>query len=158
ERRAVQPQLVESLLGRGALALATVDDHEVRHRPAELLGIALLPVPCPPEPAPQDLLVRREVVRPDHRPDLEPAVLPRPRPALLEDALAPAGVRALDVRDVVALDPVRRSRKVERRRELLERAEGLALVGEPAGLFSGERLGGVARREGHQLPALAALR
>ena len=158
QRQVVEAQLVEDLLGRGDLALAAVDDHEVGHRPAELLGFALLPVPCPPEPSPQDLLVRGEVVRSDDRPDLEPAVLARPRLALLEHDHAADRIGALDVRDVVALDPERRPGQLQRRRQLLERRQRLALVGQPAGLLAGERLRRVAGGEGHQLPPLAALR
>ena len=42
ERQVVQPELVEDLLGGAHLALAAVDDHEVRHRPAALLLAPLL--------------------------------------------------------------------------------------------------------------------
>ena len=63
QRQVVQPELVEDRLGRADLALAAVDDDEVRHRPAALLLAALLARPGHPEPAAQDLLVAGEVVR-----------------------------------------------------------------------------------------------
>ena len=53
---------------------------------------------------------------------------------------------------------MRRPGQAERLGQLLERGERLALVGQPAGLLAGERLGGVARRERQQLALLAALR
>ena len=42
--------------------------------------------------------------------------------------------------------------------QLLERRQGLALVGQPAGLLAAERVRGVARGQIDQLAALAALR
>src|SRR5207245_6671165 len=100
---------------------------------------------------------RREVVRALDRLDLEAPVFPRPRLALLEHDHAPDRVGALDVRDVVALDPERRPRQPERLRQLLERREGLALVREPARLLARERLARVPRREDHELPLLPPL-
>ena len=116
------------------------------------------PARRPAEPAPQHLLVAREVVRPFDRPDPEPAVLAGPRPALLEHDHAAHRLRALEVRDVVALDAHRRPGEPERGRQLLERAERPALVGQPAGGFARERLLRVADGELHQLPLLAPLR
>ena len=153
----VQAELVEDLLGGADLALAAVDDHEIRHRPAEGLLGAFVAVLRPPEAAPEDLLVGGEVVGSLDGPDLEPAIFARPRPALLEHHHAPDRVRALDVRDVVALDPERRPGEPQRLGQLLEGAQGLALVGHPAGLLAGERLAGIAGGEGHELALLAAL-
>ena len=72
--------------------------------------------------------------------------------------MLPTESRALEVADVVALDAQRRRRQAERVGELLERGQRLALVGQPARLLAGERLGRVAGRELHQLALLAALR
>ena len=63
DRQVVEAQLVEHLLGGVHLAPAAVDDHEVGHRPATLLLDPLLARLRPVEPAPQHLLVAREVVR-----------------------------------------------------------------------------------------------
>ena len=84
QRQVVQPELVEHLLGGAHLAPAAVDDHEVGHRPAQLLLVALLARLRAAEAAPQHLLVAREVVRALDGPDPEPPVLAGPRPALLE--------------------------------------------------------------------------
>ena len=77
--------------------------------------------------------------------------------ALLEDDHAPDRFAALEVADVVALDPGRRAGQPERLGQLLERGQRLALVHQPACLLLREGLGGVARRECHQLALLAAL-
>ena len=124
QRQVVQPQLVEDRLRRADLTLAAVDDDQVRHRPAELLRTALVPRPRPPEPAAQHLLVAGEVVR-ARTVRSEPAVLAGPWLALLEDDHAADRVRALDVRDVVALDAQRRAGQAERRGQLLEAASVL---------------------------------
>ncbi len=76
---------------------------------------------------------------------------------VLEHDHAADRLGALEVRDVVALDAQRRAGQPERIGELLERGEGLALIGQPARLLPGEMLLGVARGEGHQLALLAAL-
>ena len=120
--------------------------------------MALLAARRPPEPSPQHLLVAREVVRPLDGLDPEPPVLPRPRPALLEHHHAADRVAALEVRDVVALDPHRRPDEPQRRGELLERAERPALVGQPSGGLARQRLRRVPRGELHQLALLAPLR
>ena len=90
--------------------------------------------------------------------DPEAAVLAAARPALLEDDHAADRVRALDRRDVVALDAQRRRAQPKRAGKLVERGERLAFVGQPAGLIATERVRGIARREVHQLSPLAALR
>ena len=99
-----------------------------------------------------------EVVRAADRLDLEPPVLAGARLAVLEDDHAADRLAALEVADVVALDAGRRAGQAERLGELLERGQRLALVGQPASLLAGERLGRVARGEGEQLALLAALR
>ena len=114
--------------------------------------------PCAAEAPSQHLPVAGEVVAALDGPDPEAAVLAGARPALLEHDHAADRLRALEVADVVALDAHRRRRQAERAGELLERAERLALVGQPARLLARERLLGVARRELHELAPLAALR
>ena len=158
ERQVVQAELVEDGLGRRDLALPAVDDHEVRELPAQLLGAALVAGLRPAEAAQEHLLVAGEVVRALDRADPEAAVVPGPRPALLEDDHAADRLGALERADVVALDAHRRTRQVERRRELLERSERAALIGQPAGLLAGQGLGGVADRQLHELALLAAPR
>ena len=59
----VQAQLVEHHAGGADLALAAVDDDEVGHAPAQLLGAPLLRIERAPEAPPQYLLVAGEVVR-----------------------------------------------------------------------------------------------
>ena len=119
---------------------------------------ALLAGPREPEPATQDLLVAGEVVRALDGLDLEPAVLAGARLAVLEDDHAADRFAALEVADVVALDAERRAGQAERLGQLLERGQRLALVGQPARLLAGERLGGVPRGERQELALLAALR
>ena len=116
------------------------------------------PILVEPEPAAQDLLVAREVVRALDALDPEAPVLAAPRPALLEHDHAADRLGALEVRDVVALDAHRRSGQAEGLGQLLERGQRLALVGQPAGLLARQRLAGVACRQLHQLAPLAALR
>ena len=162
QRQVVQAQFVEDLLGRAHLALAAVDDDQVRHRPATLLVRPLLPVLGEAEPAAQHFLVAGEVVRALDRPDLEPAVLAGARLAVLEDDHAADRLAALEVADVVALDAEWRAGQPERGRQLFERRQGLALVGQPARLLAGQRLGGVAcppaRRACASRPAAARRR
>src|SRR3954451_4257046 len=105
----MEPELVEDGLRGADLTLATVDDDEVGHRPAALLLDPLLACPRRPEPAAEDLLVAREVVRPGHRPDPEPAVLAGARLAVFEDDHAADRFAPLRVADVVALDAKGRS-------------------------------------------------
>ncbi len=85
-----------------------------------------------------------EVVRAGDGLDLEPPVLAGARLAVLEDDHAADRLAALEVADVVALDPRRRTGQPERLGQLLERRERLALVGQPARLLARERLGRVA--------------
>ena len=73
------------------------------------------------QPAPQRLLHRREIVRPFDGLDVEVPIVALLRPAFDEHDHRGDRIRSLDVRDVVALDPVRRVGQVERRRELGER-------------------------------------
>src|SRR5439155_6910214 len=63
ERQVVEAELVEDLLRGVHLGAAAVDDHEVRHLPAALLGRALVATGGQLEPAPEHLLVRGDVVR-----------------------------------------------------------------------------------------------
>ena len=157
QRQVVQAELVEDLLGGTDLALAAVDDDEVRHRPATLLLAPLVAVLGQAEPAAEDLLVAREVVRALDGLDLEPAVLAGPRLAVLEHDHAADRLAALEVADVVALDAQRRAGQAQGGGQFLERRQRLALVGQPAGLLAGQRLGGVALGEDRQLPLLPAL-
>ena len=99
-----------------------------------------------------------EVVRACDGLDPEPPVLAGARLAVLEDHHAADRLAALEVADVVALDPERSGRQAQRFGQLLQRNERLALVRQPARLFAGERLGRIAGRERHQLPLFAALR
>ena len=145
----MQAELVEDGLRGRDLALAAVDDDEIRQLPAELLGAALVAGLGPPEPARQDLLVAGEVVRALDGPDPEAAVLPRPWPALLEDDHAADRLGTLERADVVALDAHRRPGQVEGGGQLLEGAQRAALVGQPARLLAGERL---RRRSGSPAP------
>ena len=85
--------------------------------------------------------------------DLEPAVLAGPGLAVLEDDHAADRLAALEVADVVALDPQRRTGQAERRRQLLEGGQRLALVGQPAGVLAGQRLGRVALWRGPRASA-----
>ena len=64
----VQAQLVEHLARRADLALAAVDDDQVGHAPAQLLGATLLGIERTPEAASQHLLVAGEVVLAPARP------------------------------------------------------------------------------------------
>ena len=59
------------------------------------------------EPAPQDLLQHGEVIGTLHGLDPEVAVVGRLRAAILEHHHGTDRILALDVRDVVALDPHR---------------------------------------------------
>src|SRR5206468_4270409 len=63
EGQVVQPELVENAFRRPDLRLAAVDQDQVRHRPATLLGRALVAGACAAEPAPEDLAVGRDIVR-----------------------------------------------------------------------------------------------
>jgi len=103
-----------------------------------------------PETAPEHLLVAGEVVRALDAPHTEAAVLAGPRPALLEDDHAAHGAGALDGADVVALDARGGRGEAERIGQLRQRLERLALVGQPARLLPGQRLGRVARGEDEQ--------
>ena len=80
---------------------------------------------------------------------------PAARLALLEDDHAADRLASLDRADVVALDPHRRGRQAQRGRQLLERHERPAVVGEPARLLAGQRL---RRRSGRPAPPGAASR
>ena len=141
QRDIVEAELGEDL-GRGAdLALAAVDDHQVGQPPAELLGTALLGRRCPPEAPPEDLLVAGEVVGAVDRLDPEAAIVTGPRLAVLEDDHAGDRLGALEVADVVALDPEWRVGQPERLAQLGQGTQGLALVGQPANLLAIERLG-----------------
>ena len=154
----MQAELVQHRLGGTDLALAAIDDDEVRHRPASSLFVALLTDARVPEPTTQHLLMAGEVVRAADGLDPEPAVLARAWLAVLEDDHAPDRFAATEVADVVALDPERRPRQAEGLRQLLQRRQGLALVSQPARLLAGQRLRGVARGQRQQLPLLASLR
>ena len=72
--------------------------------------------------------------------------------------MLPTDVGALDVRDVVALDPERGPGSPSASASSSRATQRLALVGHPARLLAGEGLAGIAGREGHQLALLAALR
>ena len=152
----MQAQLGEHFCRGADLALAAIDDHEVGHLPAQLLLAPLFPSSRPSEAAPQDLLVRGEVVRTRDGLDPEPSVLPRPRLALLEHDHAADRLGTLDVADVVALDAHRHGRQVQGRRQLLQRRQRLALVGQPASLLASQRLGRVPLGQFHQVTLLAA--
>ena len=99
------------LSGRRQLPFAAVDQDQVRE-PAEagLLGGAFFGPGMPAESAPQYLLQHREIVGALHRLDAEMPVMRRLGPALFEDDHRAHRVLALDVRDVVALDPHRQCR------------------------------------------------
>ncbi len=97
-----------------------------------------------------------EVVRPFDRPDAEATVLPGARPAVLEDDHAADRARALDGADVVALDAGGHRVQLEGIGQLLERAERLALVGQPADLLARQHLGRVPRGQLQELPLPAA--
>src|SRR4029078_2680100 len=88
-----------------------------------------------------------------HRPVLAGPGLP-----VLEDDHAPDRLAALEVADVVALDPERWPGEPERLGQLLEGREGLALVRQPARLLPRQCLGRVAGREREELAFLPALR
>src|SRR5439155_23613071 len=109
------------------------------------------------EAASQDFLMGGDVVRALHRPDPESAVLPRPRLAVLEDDHRADRLGALEVRDVITLDPGRERGQGQCVGELLEGTQGLALVREPASLLSREHLLGVAGRKRHEVAALTSL-
>ena len=76
-------------------------------------------------------------------------------PAIADDSGLVVG--ALDGADVVALDARGRRRQRQGLGQLGQGALGLALVGQPAHLFTLERLGRVAASKRHQLAALAPL-
>src|SRR5262245_4246402 len=109
----MQAQLVEDALRRPDLGLAAVDQHEVGHGPAALLGGALIARPGGAEPAAEHLAVRGDVVRAVDRADAEAPVLPGSRLAVLEHDHARDRLAALEVRDVIALDPARETRQRE---------------------------------------------
>src|SRR5437868_378999 len=74
QRQIVEANPVEDLHRGADLALAAVDDHEVGQAPAQLFSAALLTQSRAMEPAPEHLLVAREVVRTLHRLHAEPPV------------------------------------------------------------------------------------
>src|SRR5579872_2336217 len=103
----------ELLESRAQLAPSAVDEDQVgpaRERAvADDIGV-LTPL-CRLEAfqaAPQHLLQHREVVRPGNVADLEMAIVVVPRTSVFEDDHRTDGRVALDVRDVVALDALRR--------------------------------------------------
>ena len=136
ERQVVEAELVEHRAGGADLALAAVDDDEVGQAPAELLGAALVRAQGSPEATPQDLLVAREVVLAVDAAHPEAAVLARARPAVLEHDHAADRRRPLDGADVEALDARGGRGQPESLGQVVERALGLALVGQPAGLLA----------------------
>ena len=107
---------------RRQLALAAVDHDQVRRRRERLVVVlgrgAVLQ---PREAARDDLRERGEVVLPVERAHAELAVVRLLRHRVLEDDHRADHRLALDVRDVVALDPQRQALEVQRLAQLLER-------------------------------------
>src|SRR5947209_470306 len=125
DRYTQQSRVGERGLPGGELALAAVEDHEVRDRPAVAV------VDRPLEPPAQRVAHVGEVVVAVADLRAEPAVRVLRRAPVLENDHRAHHARALHVAHVVALDPLRRAVEPERLRELAERGVGLATVGEP---------------------------
>ncbi len=110
------------------------------------------------EAAGDDLVHGTDVVLSREALDLEPAVFALPGQPVLEDDHGGHDVVALEVRDVVALDPQRGAVQVQGLGDLLQRARARGEVGGALGLVQDERLLGVALDGCHQRLLVAALR
>ena len=160
----LQPELAHDPLGHAELALAAVDDEQLRRvgelarlaRRARSGGRSLLGE-VGRQPAGEDLLHRRVVVVARHV-DLEPAVLPLVRQPVLEHDHRADVVGALQVGHVVALDAQRRLGQPEVLLQLGERPAAGVVVAGPAQAVAGELLLGVAGDRLQQRPLVAALR
>ena len=161
DRDVVDTELVEGALGRRDLRRAAVDDHQPggvrelaraaglgvdQHR--TVLGVhrvaAGLLVEQAAEPAGDHLVHGRDVVLAVDALDHEPAVLALAGQAVLEDDHRRDHLGALEVGDVVALDPQRHVLEAERLLDLLQRAVAGGQVAGALGLVQGQRLLGVA--------------
>ncbi len=176
----VDAQLVQRPLGGGDLRLAAVDDDELR-RIGEPLGspvvvlqllagfltgfLAVRPLAgllllgdVALEAAADHLVHGPDVVLPLEALDLEAPVLALALEAVLEDDHGGHHVVALEMGDVVALDPQRGAVQVEGLGDLLQRARAGGEVGGALGLVQHERLLGVALHGLHEGLLVAALR
>src|SRR4051812_818461 len=156
----LEAQLLEDADRHAELALAAVDEQEVR-RVREPLArarpfVALVEVTA--EPPGEHLFHRREVVLTVLVSDLEaPVVGPLREPVLHHDHRAD-DLGALEVRDVEALDAQRRLRQVERVLQRRERASAGVVVRRTLELVLGERFVRVVRDGLEELTLVAALR
>src|SRR5215470_1185259 len=102
DRNPVEAEILEDLEPDVELAPAAVDEDQIWQHAPLLQGFA--------ETAAKDLAQRREVVGPAHGADLEPLVVVFLQGSVLPDDHRADLLGALDVRDVIALDPIRRAR------------------------------------------------
>src|SRR5260370_33920387 len=129
------------------LAATPVDQNQVRQRVYLLQRLR--------EPPREDLAQRGEFVGACDRPDAEALVVVLLHPPVLPRDQRADLLRALDVGDVVALDPVGRAREVERAPQLLQH-DLLAVVAREEVVLQRERR--VLLGHGDELAPPAALR
>ena len=155
-------QPVQRPLRRGDLRWPPVDHHQVGRvgeaaRPAGLgvdagragagvgrLGDGRLLVDVPAEPSGEHLVHPRGVVLPVGAAHGEPAVLALARQPVLEDHHRRDDLGALQVGDVVALDPQRRVGQLEHVLDLVQRLGAGGEVAAATGLVQRERVLGIA--------------
>ncbi len=175
----VDAQLVQRPPRRGDLRAPAVDHHQLRRvgeaaRPPVLLDRggrhlaadravgplagAFLLRQVAPEPPEDHLVHGADVVLPLEALDLEAPVLALALEAVLEDDHGRDHVLALEVGDVVALDPQRRAVQAERLGDLLQGPGAGGQVGGALGLVQRQRLAGVLGDRLHQRLLVAPLR
>ena len=178
-RDTVHAHLPHRLRRRGELALAPINDHQVRQIPRVLgrrartcqrrRAVGLRRVVTghwlrrqdrfnPLEPPPHDLRHRREVIGAHHGFYLEAPVLVVRRLAINKHNHARDRTRPLDVRVVVALNPVRHLGQRELFAQLIQCLLGLVGVRQPTHPHHVQRLLRVLARQLHQALFLAPLR
>ncbi len=156
-----QPELVDDLFGDPELALATIDEEQLRRigelrRALPWLRRLVAGGEVGGQPPGQHLAHRRVVVVARHV-DLEPPVLALVREAILEHDHRADVVGALEVGHVVGLDAQRSLGQPEMLLQLGQRPAARVVIAGTAQTVTVERLAGVVRDGPQQRLAIAAL-
>lgn len=160
----LQAERLDDALGDGQLALATVDQQQLRWigelpRPFAALVDRLIPLVDVRRQTPsQHFLHGRVIIVSRDRLDLEPTVLALVRQAVFQHDHRTDVVRALDVRHVVALDPQRRLGQLQHILQLGQRLATRVVVRCPAQPMTGELLLGIASHGLVEIALVATLR